>query len=267
MGPVYFVHLSDTHFGPSASYERHGRRPLPYVRQVVDIINNLPIRPDFVIHTGDVTTDPTEDAYRLAAETLAQLEFPIYYCNGNHDRAADIRRFLPMGPKVDCLPGDDTLTYTFEVDGERFLVLDGRGPDEIDPHGVLSDEQLNVLRRECTPEGPPLSVFIHYPALSLNSPWMDANMLLLNGEAMHQSLLPARDRLRAVFHGHVHNSMQTIRDGILYCSVMSTFAGFTAWPNDELVQPDAVAVPAFNFVQLLPDRTIIQQRPFVGQGW
>jgi len=262
MDPVYFVHLSDTHFGPTEDYQRQGHRSLPYARHVIDIINKLPTRPDFVIHTGDVTTHPTEAAYQLAAETFAALEYPIYYCTGNHDTSADIHRYMPMGPKEDCQPGTDTLSYAFEVRGERFLVLDGRGPDQIDPHGLLSAQQLDVLRREATPDGPPLCVFTHYPALRLNSPWMDANMLIFNGEEMHQALLPARGRLRAVFYGHVHNSMQTIRDGILYCAVASTFAGFTAWPSEEMIRADHAAMPAFNFVQLLPEQTIIQQRPF-----
>ena len=65
----------------------------------------------------------------------------------------------------------------------------------IDPRGLLSPQQLEVLRAEATPDGPPLTIFTHYPAIRLNSPWMDANMLIYNGEAMHQALLPARERL------------------------------------------------------------------------
>ncbi len=262
MQPVYFIHLSDTHFGPTADYSRQGHRSLPYARHVVEMINRLPLRPDFVMHTGDVATYPHDDAYRLAAETFAALEVPIYYCTGNHDRSADIHRFLPMGPKEDCQPGTDTLSYTFMVRGFRFLVLDARGPDTIDPHGLLPAQQLDVLRREATPDGPPLCVFTHYPAIRTNAPWMDANMLIFNGEEMHQALLPARGRLRGVFYGHIHNSMQTVRDGILYCAAASTFAGFTTWPNEEMIRADHDAMPAFNLVQLLPDQTIVQQRPF-----
>lgn len=262
MESVYFVHLSDTHFGPTADYSRQGHRSLPYARLVIDMINRLPTRPDFVIHTGDVATHPTDAAYRLAAETFAALNYPVYYCTGNHDRSADIRRTMKMGPKTDCRPGTDILSYTFEVRGERFLVLDARGPDQIDPHGLLSPLQLEILREEATPDGPPLTIFTHYPALRLNSPWMDANMLIFNGEEMHRTLLPARNRLRAVFYGHIHNSTQTIRDGILYCAAASTFAGFTAWPNEEMIRADHDAMPAFNFVQCLPEQTIIQQRSF-----
>ena len=262
MSPVYFIHLSDTHFGPTPEYARQGHRSHPYARHVVEMINRLPVRPDFVMHTGDVTTHPTPEAYALAAEVFSALEVPIYYATGNHDTSADIHRYLTMGPKEDCQPDTGTLSYTFSVRGHRFLVLDARGPDAIDPRGLLSPQQLDVLRAEATPDGPPLTVFTHYPAVRLNSPWMDANMLIYNGEAMHQALLPARGRLRGVFFGHIHNSTQIFRDGILYCAVASTFAGFTTWPNEEMIKADHDAMPAFNFVQLLPDQTIVQQRPF-----
>jgi 3',5'-cyclic AMP phosphodiesterase CpdA len=262
MPPVYFIHLSDTHFGPTPEYARQGHRSHPYARHVVEMINRLPVRPDFVMHTGDVTTHPTPEAYGLAAEVFSALDVPIYYATGNHDTSADIHRYLTMGPKEDCQPDTDTLSYTFSVRGHRFLVLDARGPDEIDPRGLLSPQQLDVLRAEATPDGPPLTIFTHYPAVRLNSPWMDANMLIYNGEAMHQALLPARGRLRGVFFGHIHNSTQIIRDGIFYCAVASTFAGFTTWPNEEMIKADHDAMPAFNFVQLLPEQTIVQQRPF-----
>ena len=34
------------------------------------------------------------------------------------------------------------------------------------------------------------------------------------------------------------------------------------WPNEEMIRADHDAMPAFNFVQLLPEQTIVQQRPF-----
>jgi 3',5'-cyclic-AMP phosphodiesterase len=96
--PLYFAHISDTHIGPTADYNRHGHSPLPCARRLVEIINTLPTRPDFVVHTGDVVTDPDPLSYQVAAEVFAKLEVPIYYVTGNHDTSADIRRHLPMGP-------------------------------------------------------------------------------------------------------------------------------------------------------------------------
>lgn len=260
---VYFVHISDTHFGPTADYGRNGFIPYPCAQKLVDLINHLPTKPDFVIHTGDVATHPTPEAYTLAAETFARLTVPIYYVVGNHDTARHIHHLLPMGPKVDLSDSLDVLSYAFEVKGHRFLVLDGRGPDEIDPHGLFSEAQLELARREATPDGPPLTIFMHYPLHPLNSPWMDQNALALNGAVMHQALLPARERLRGVFYGHIHQAMQTLRDGILYVAGASAFAQFTAWPTDQEPYSDADYPPGYSFVHLLPEQTIIRQHGFL----
>lgn len=259
---VYFAIISDTHIGPTADYSRHGYKPLPNARRVVEIVNNLPAKPDFVMHTGDVVTDPDPDSYQLAAEVLSKIEAPTYYVNGNHDTAPDIHKYLSMGPKQDASGDLGVLSYTFEVKGYRFLVLDARGPDEIDPHGLLSAAQLDLVRREATPDGPPLVVFLHYPVWPLNSVWMDRNMLVINGEDLHRALLPARDRLRAVFYGHVHQPMQTMRDGILYAATASTFAQFTAWPADADIKFDPEGLPAYSFVHLLLEQTIIHHHTF-----
>jgi len=260
---VYFVHISDTHFGPTKEYGRFGHVSYPCAVWLVEEINNLPVTPDFVIHTGDVTTDPTPEAYALAAEVFQALHVPVYYAVGNHDTARDIRRYLTLGPHEPLSADPDVLSYAFEVKGYRFVVLDARGPDEIDPHGILSPQQLAIARQEATPHGPPLTIFMHYPILRMNSPWMDANMLVLNGMELHEALLPARERLRGVFYGHVHQSMQTTRDGIAYTAVPSAFSQFTAWPTDVETGFDTHYPPGYNFVQLWPEQTIVHQHVFV----
>ena len=260
--PLYFVHISDTHFGPNKEYARHGHVPWPCAQKLVQIINNMPVQPAFVIHTGDVATNPHPDAYELAAATFAQLQVPIYYVCGNHDTAQDIRYYLPMGVKQD-LDTPDRLSYVFEVAGYRFLVVDAKGADEIDPSGMLSDSQLEIVRREATPEGSPLTIFMHYPVLPMDSTWYDENMLVLNGEAFHQALLPARDRLRGVFFGHVHQPMQMMRDGIVYVSTASAFSQFAAWPEAVDPNTDPDHLPGYGFVHLLPQQTIVHHHTFL----
>jgi Icc protein len=259
---AYFVHISDTHIGPTPGYSLRGHYALPCARRVVEIINGLPQQPDFVIHTGDVVTDQDPASFRLAAETFSLLDVPIYYVNGNHDSAADIARFLPMGAKEEVHTGPDRLTYVFEVKGYRFLVLDAKGPASIDPQGLLPDSQLELVARESQSDGPPLVVFVHFPVVPLNSIWMDNNMLIANGDDLHRALLPARNRLRGVFYGHVHQHMQTIRDGILYFSVASVFSQFGAWPQDITTFYDLNHPPSYAFVHLTPKQTIVHQHTF-----
>jgi 3',5'-cyclic-AMP phosphodiesterase len=147
-------------------------------------------------------------------------------------RPLEIKQYLPMAAHEPFAGDPNSLSYSFNLKGERFLVLDGRAPDELDPHGILPDSQLEWLRREAASEGSPLTVFLHFPVVPMNAIWMDANMRLLNWEAVHEALRPAVKRLRGVFHGHIHQSMQTVRDGVGYTAVASSFAQFTAWPTD-----------------------------------
>jgi 3',5'-cyclic-AMP phosphodiesterase len=86
--------------------------------------------------------------------------------------------------------------------------------------------------------------------------------LILNGSELHTALLPARDRLRGVFHGHVHQNMQTVRDGILYVSVASVFSQFSAWPSEVVTGYDPEHLPGYGFVHLLPEQTIVHQHTF-----
>jgi 3',5'-cyclic AMP phosphodiesterase CpdA len=259
---AYFAHISDTHIGPTPDYERHGHNPYWCARRLVELLNGLPQRPDFIVHTGDVVTEPDPKSYRLAAQLFARLEAPIYYVVGNHDRARDIDHFLPMGPRQNLAPERDLLTYAFEVRGYRLLVVDARGPAGIDPQGLFSERQLQIVRQELSANGPPLVIFTHFPILPLNSVWMDKNMLTINGAAFHDIVKQDVRRLRGVFYGHVHQPMQTSRDGVLYISAVSAFSQFAAWPSDVEVQLDPEHLPGFGFVHLMPEQMIVHQHTF-----
>lgn len=260
---VYFAHISDTHIGTTLDFERHEHVPHRCTERLVEILNTLPTKPDFVIHTGDVVNNPDLGAYPLAARLFAKLQLPIYFVTGNHDDSAEMLQHLPFATPLTLHSETGRLDYTFEVKGERFLVLDAKLPPEYAPHGGLSSSQLDLVRQECTPDGAPLTIFVHFPALPMNSPRMDTNMLMLNGLEFHQALLPARERIRGVFHGHVHQPMQTYRDGILYVCAPSAFSQFNAWPADMDFRFDTDALPGFNFVHLLPEQTIVHTHTFL----
>lgn len=255
---VFFAHISDTHFGPIPEYGRHGFLAYPCAVRLVEILNALPVKPDFVVHTGDVATDPDDRSYALADGVFAQMRLPIYYATGNHDTANHIRRFLPMAPRIDLADPDGPLTYAFEVKGQRFLVVDARGPDEIDPRGRLSDAQLAVLDRELGPSGPPLTVFCHFPPLAMGIPWLDETMLIENGAELHRRLVACGPRLRGVFFGHIHQALQYYRDGVLYSAAPSAFAQLGGLPSDTVPRVDGDAPPGYQLVQVTPERTVVR---------
>lgn len=257
--PLYFVHISDTHIGPTRQFRLYESVSYANAQRIVEAINALTPQPDFVIHTGDIVALPDDTAYRLAEEVFGTLRPPIYYVVGNHDSSKDIHTFLTMGEKADYYVDVNLLAYSFEQKGNRFIILDARGSDEIDPQGVLGTHQFDFLESQITKDEMPVVVFVHFPPLNVDSFWFDESMLLLNGELLHHMLVPVRDRVRGVFYGHVHRGIQILRDGILYSSVASTGGQFSAWPHDRTMQLDVHHPPCFNFVTLVDGKTIVKE--------
>jgi Icc protein len=245
-----FLHISDTHLGPDRAHELYGVNTYRAAAALVDALNDVPAEASFVIHTGDIVAHPSEEAYRLAAEVFSRLRLPVYYVSGNHDSSAMIRAFLAQGPSTLQPAGTDRLSYAFDHARHRFLVLDARGPDEIDPHGILGDDQLDLLSRALSDTRGLLTVFLHFPALPVDSLWMDEEMLLLNGGRLHDLLRPAASRVRGVFYGHVHRGTAVWRDGILYASVGSSFRQFSFWPSSTRVSFDPAPHSCFNLVSI-----------------
>ncbi|MBZ0291043.1 MAG: metallophosphoesterase [Anaerolineae bacterium] len=225
MTQLTFIHISDTHIhrdpaytGPFVPFGAHEG-----VEALIEAINTLPYPVDFVLHTGDIMTDPIKaEEYQLAIKMLRKIRYPVYYIPGNHDRTQHVQRLL-MQREI-TTPNSD---YDFEVKGVQFACLDSSKHGE--HYGQLDQEQLAWLDAICKADDPrPLVVAVHHHPLPLSVLWLDP-IVLQNGEAMHQILLQARPRLRGVFYGHIHEHIITVRDGIGYYSVPSSWFQTRSW--------------------------------------
>jgi Icc protein len=263
-----FVHITDTHIGPTPDFLLRGFPALSTLEALVERINNLPFQPDFVLHTGDMVDDTSEASYALARPVLEKLKYPVYYVIGNHDRPLPMQRAL-LGRSFDKIQGD-RFDYQVEIGGFILAVFDTRGT--VDPAGTLTEEQLKALRDLCTPDGPPLIIAVHHQPVLLDSPWLDEaatngmRMRIDCSVAFQEAIAPARDRIRGVFFGHIHRGFQAVRNGILYCSAPSGVMQFQSWPN----QHDAVLaedeLPGFGVVTVTPDQTIVRHFMFPRPG-
>ncbi|RMF79360.1 MAG: hypothetical protein D6737_11680 [Chloroflexi bacterium] len=254
-----FVHISDTHFSHDPNYNRDYAAYIPAVgtRALVEQLNALPFTPDFVLHTGDVAYDPLPEAYPVARDVLSKIKYPTYYIAGNHDDPAALQTIV-MGRDDIATP----LHYEVEINGAQIVCVDSNGPAE-PPAGFVTDEQLAWLRALCEADDDrPLIVAIHHNVVEVGVPWLDEWMGITNGDAVHQALRPARQRLRGVFFGHVHQNLTIVRDGILYSSVLSSWAQLHAWPGMTRTTPDIGAEPGFNVVTITREQTFIRHHRF-----
>ena len=257
MQPLTFVHISDSHVMTAPDRRGwHRGPPLPGAAALVREIETLPAPVEFVLHTGDVNHDPErEEEYWQALELYRQLSVPVYFLPGNHDRSVWLQRVMrgceDPGPHAD---------QEFEAGGVQFLLLDSSVSDVNANmgHGYLAPEQLAWLEERCAaPDSRPLVVALHHHPLSLSVAWLD-NLILRNGEALHEILLLARGRLRCVLYGHIHESLLTLRDGIPYQSVRGSWFQNRTWYGQQQEYPEPLQWPGYNLVTLTERDTFVR---------
>lgn len=75
----YFVQITDTHFGDYEHYKRS--------EKAVRAINDLPMKIECVVHTGDITSEKLDntDIVTNSIALLGGLDVPVHYIPGNHD--------------------------------------------------------------------------------------------------------------------------------------------------------------------------------------
>ena len=257
MQPLTFVHISDSHVLTDPTRRGWHRGPsLPGAEALVREIETLPAPIDFVLHTGDVNHDPErEDEYRQSLELYRRLSVPVHFLPGNHDRSVWLQRRLlgreDPGPHAD---------QEFEAGGVQFLLLDSSvaGADHNAGHGQLEPEQLAWLEGRCAAQDSrPLVVALHHHPLALSVAWLD-DLILRNGEALHEILLSARRRLRCVLYGHIHESLLTLRDGIAYQSVRGSWFQNRTWYGQQEISPEPLQWPGYNLVTLTGRDTFVR---------
>ncbi len=261
MQAVRFIHITDTHIGPTEDFVIRGASSFPRAKKIVEIINAQTAPIDFVLHTGDVISDDNAASYAMARKVFEDLRYPIYYVAGNHDENYALKTALQFGPHTSASFADKEVVYSFEYDQTRFVVLDASGDRKIlNAQGFIKPEQFAYLEERLqTAPANGLALCVHYPALQLDCSWANRIMLIQNGEELHQLLVKYSSKVRGVFFGHVHRGIQVYRDGILYCTTPSTAMQFHVWPQLDEPEFDLGYHLSFNYVSISAQSTIIKE--------
>ncbi len=266
--PLRFFHISDTHINPDTNYIKDYAQYTPIIgaKALVREINSLPFKPDFILHTGDTAYDP-EPVYDGVKEVFSEIDVPIHYLAGNHDEAKGLQREM-MGRSEDAI--QEYLHYDFTVKGVQFVCLDSNGPhDPEKPTGFVTPEQLDWLDSICASDDEhPLVIAVHHNVIPVYVPWLDNWMRMENGEEFHEIVRQTRDRLCGVFYGHIHQNIQTLRDGVMYISAGSSWCQFDSHPdpsNERLIY-NSHTLPSFNMVTITDTTTSVIRHSFEVEG-
>ncbi|HYM30870.1 MAG TPA: metallophosphoesterase [Candidatus Cybelea sp.] len=193
MPDFYFVQLSDSHWGfkgPAVNPEAENT-----LKRAVAAVNGLPVQPDFIVFTGDLThttddADERRNRMKQFKDIVAGLKVrDIHFMPGEHDAGLDkgavYREFFGV------------THYTFDHKGIHFIALDNVS----DPGAQLGDEQLAWLADDLKKldKNQPIVVLAHRPLFDLYPDWDWATR---DGAKAVDLLMPYTQV--TVFYGHIH---------------------------------------------------------------
>ena len=231
--PFTFVQISDSHIGFKKAANPD---PVATLREAVAKIRNLPVKPQFVLHTGDITHLATPEQFDTAQSVLSELGVPVRFVPGEHD----ILNGVDPRPYLDRFGAGTTGDgwYSFDAGGAHFIGLNtvlhlaDRGM------GSLGDDQLGWLKRDLAglPASTPIVVFSHFPMWALYPDWgWDTS----DGAAAMALL--RRFGSVTVLNGHIHQIQQKIEGNVTFHTARST--AFPQPPPGEGAGPGPLAVP------------------------
>jgi hypothetical protein len=188
----FFVQLSDTHWGFKGPPNPEAANTL---RQAVQAVNDLPIQPDFVVFTGDLTHTTDDEAERRKRmrefkAIVADLKAPVQrYMPGEHDASLDQGKAFQEN--------FGATHYSFDHKGIHFAVIDNVS----DPQAAIGDAQLDWLLADLKglSADAPIVVFTHRPLFDLAPQWDWATK---DGSKAIDLLQHWKNV--TVFYGHIH---------------------------------------------------------------
>jgi plastocyanin len=209
-----FVQISDSHIG----FHKPANPDVTATLQTaINKINAIPHRPDFIIHTGDLSqlSKPSEfDTLDQVLKGAAAQQ--IYFVPGEHDMLTD------NGEQYLQRYGNDTKGagwYSFDHKGVHFVGLVNVVNLKAGGLGSLGHEQLEWLEGDLKGHSAstPIVLFAHIPLWTIYPDWgwgTDDSEQALSYVKRFGSV--------TVLNGHIHQVMQKIEGKVSFHTAMST---------------------------------------------
>jgi hypothetical protein len=229
-----FLQISDSHIGFAKPPNPDARATL---REAVAKVRALPVRPDFIIHTGDVSQLSRDEEFDDAEQILREAGIPLFFIPGEHDviDPEGGKAFLNRFGKETRGAG----WYSFDHRGVHFVALVNVADLKPGGMGNLGAEQLAWLKADLAgrPSSTPIVVFAHIPMWTVYADWGWGT------DDSEQALaLLRRFGSVTVLNGHIHQITQKVEGHIAFHTARST--AFPQPSPGTAASPGPLKVPA-----------------------
>jgi len=232
--PFQFVQISDSHIGFAKPANPDARATF---REAVAKVMALPQRPDFIIHTGDVSQLSRDNEFDDAEQILRETGMQVFFIPGEHDMLDPDggKAFLSRFGKGSMGAG----WYSFDHRGVHFVALVNVADLKPGGMGNLGPDQLKWLKTDLARYGSstPIVVFAHIPLWTVYADWGWGT------DDSEQALrLLRRFGSVTVLNGHIHQITQKVEGHVAFHTARST--AFPQPAPGTAAGPGPLAVPA-----------------------
>jgi 3',5'-cyclic AMP phosphodiesterase CpdA len=209
-----FAQISDSHIGFNKDANKD---VIGTLQKAIAKINALPQRPDFILHTGDLSHLSEAEEFDALEQNLRAIRTGgIFYVPGEHDVLSD------NGSLYRERFGKNTLGagwYSFDRKGVHFVGLVNVVNIREGGLGVLGADQLDWLKKDLAslPASTPIVVFAHIPLWAVYPQWGWGT------DDAEQALgFLRRFGSVTVLNGHIHQTVRKVEGNITFHTAMST---------------------------------------------
>lgn len=249
-GKLFFMQISDSHIGFSKPANTDVTQTL---REAIGKINALPVQPEFLLHTGDITQLAKPSEFDTADQVLREARSgKIFYVPGEHDVGVDGgASYLERYGKGTQRGREGGGWYSFDHSGVHFIGLVNVLNLKAGGLGSLGAEQLEWIERDVKhlSSSTPIVVFAHVPLWSVYPEWgwgTDDGARALGYLKRFGSV--------TVLNGHIHQTMQKVEGNVAFHTALST-----AFPQPRpgtAPSPGPMVVPAGQLKDVLGVREV-----------
>lgn len=240
-GELAFVQISDSHMG----FDKPANPDVVSTFKVaIDRINALPVPPEFILHTGDISHLAKPEQFDNVEEILKSARASeVFYVPGEHDFVGDEgKMYLDRFGKGSKGAG----WYSFDKNGVHFIGLVNVANLKAGGLGSLGQDQLEWLEEDVKPlkASTPIVVFAHIPLWTIYPDWGWGT------EDSAQALgYLKRFGSVTVLNGHIHQTMQKVEGHVTFHTACST--AFPQPKPGSAASPGPMKVPAEQLRSLL----------------
>jgi Icc protein len=213
-GDFVFAQISDSHIGFSKDANKD---VVSTLQAAIGRIQALPVAPDFLIHTGDLTHLSKPEEFDTLQQVLISANVgQVFYVPGEHDMLADDgRQYLERFGRGTNGHG----WFSFDHKGVHFIGLVNVVDLKAGGLGNLGAEQLAWLKQDLKgrSSSTPIVVFAHIPLWSVYPEWGWGT----EDGAQALGYLKKFGSV-TVLNGHIHQTLQKVEGHVTFHTAAST---------------------------------------------